>query len=125
MTLRHVLAASAILLAGSGCGPTPPQAPLPEAKKLDESTSSISSACGESYQLNAFPGADRRDIDTLEATAASAAQKLASVYRRNATWIYQSETIAKIVQDSRSALHDCGLHGAEAVLAAQTRKRAP
>ena len=40
----------------AGCGPLPPQAPLAIAKKLDSSTSDISTACGEAYQVAAFPG---------------------------------------------------------------------
>jgi hypothetical protein len=103
-------------LAAAACGALPPQAPLPEAKKLDSSTSGISTACGETAQVTAFPGDHRRDLATLEATAASSVRKLASVYRRNPAWIYQGETVAAIVKDAGSSLDDCGLHAARAVL---------
>jgi hypothetical protein len=112
---------TALALAVSACGPTPPQAPLPEAKKLDTSTSGISTACGETYQVTAFPGDHRRDLATLEATATSSARKLASVYRRNPAWIYQGETVAAIVKDAVSTLSDCGLASAKTTLAHLTR----
>lgn len=108
-------------VAAGACGATPPQAPLPEAKKLDSSTSAISTACGESYQVTALPGDHRRDLAALEATAAAGARKLASVYRRNPVWIYQGETVAAIVKDAASTLEDCGLNGARAELGRQTR----
>jgi hypothetical protein len=124
MRLRHrsaALVTTALALAVSACGPTPPQAPLPEAQKLDTSTSGISTACGETYQVIAFPGDHRRDLATLEATATSSARKLASVYRRNPAWIYQGETVAAIVKDAVSTLSDCGLRGAKGTLAHLTR----
>ena len=100
----------------SACGATPPQAPFHEAQKLDKSTSGISTACGETYQVTAFGGDHRRHLETLEATATSNARKLASVYRRNPAWIYQGETVAAIVKDAVSTLSDCGLDGAKATL---------
>ena len=60
--------AAAAVLAGAGCGPPPPQAPLPQAKLLDRATSGISTTCGLTYQLTAFPGANRLDLIVLEAT---------------------------------------------------------
>lgn len=71
---------------------------------------------GETAQVTAFPGDHRRDLATLEATAASSARKLASVYRRNPAWVYQGETVAAIVKDATSSLDDCGLHAARAML---------
>ena len=105
----------------AGCGPTPPQAPLPDAKKLDESTGDISSACGGAYQLSAFGGDHRKDLITLEATASSAAYKLAGVYHRNPAWIYQGETIGQIVSDADSMLGACGLPQAQSALRRATR----
>jgi hypothetical protein len=113
---RRLLLVVPLLAAMGGCGPTPPQAPLPEAKKLDESLSGISSACGLSQQVTAFPGNHQPNLLTLEDTAISDAQKLASVYARNPKWIYQSDTVRALVRDSISTLHECGLHGAAAVL---------
>jgi hypothetical protein len=124
MRPRHrsaALVTTLLALAVSACGATPPQAPLPQAKKLDSSTSGISTACGETYQVTAFPGNHRRDLATLDATATSSARKLASVYRRNPAWIYQGETVAAIVKDALSMLSDCGLPGAKATLAHLSR----
>ena len=108
--------AAAAALAAAGCGATPPQAPLPQAAKLDSATGSISTACGEAAQVTAFPGNHRKDLITLEVTAASAAHKLASVYRRNPNWIYQGDPVRQIVRDALDMLGSCGLPGAQAVL---------
>jgi len=96
----------------AGCGPTPPQAPKPEAKRLDKSLGDISSACGLAYQVTAFPGDHRSDLITLEVTATSAAREFAAVYARNPEWIYQSERLRKIASDAVSLLQGCGLGGA-------------
>jgi hypothetical protein len=118
---HRTLAALVLASALAGCGPTPPQAPLPEAKKLESATSEISTICGESYRLTAFPGHHRRDLAKLEVGAASSARQLASVHRRNPEWIYQGETVAKIVQDGLAMLQDCGLRRAAGVLERSTR----
>lgn len=102
-----LLAALAVALAA--CGPTPPQAPFADARKLDSATSAISTACGLAYQVTAFPGNHRRDVITLEITASAAARKLAIVYKRNPDWIYQGETIRQIAGQSVSMLRACGL----------------
>jgi hypothetical protein len=101
---------AAVVLAG--CGPLPPQAPLPMAQKLDKGTSGISTACGEAYQVTAFPGNHRRDLATLRATAETSARKLALVDSRNPNWIYQSQTVAEIVHDAEADLRSCGLGSA-------------
>jgi hypothetical protein len=121
VALRPTLLAlpTAILLAA--CGPTPPQAPLPYAKKLDSSTSGISTACGEAYQVTAFPGDHHSQLVTLETTAGSSVLKLASVYRHNPNWIYQGETISDIVADSYSMLGSCGLRQAQRELKRETK----
>lgn len=118
--LKHVMAAPALALALAACGPTPPQAPLGQAKKLGVSTSGISTACGLAYQVTAFPGNRKADLETLEATATSSAQKLASVYARNQQWIYQGETVHDIVRDSLAMLGACGLTKAQSALAHAT-----
>lgn len=90
--------------------------------KLSVATSGISTACGLAYQLTAFPGDDHRSgLETLEATASSSAEKLASVYRRNPAWIYQGETVHDIVRDALSMLDACGLPGAKSTLLRATR----
>jgi hypothetical protein len=110
-------------LALCGCGPTPPQAPLGQAKRLDTATGGISAACGLAYQVTAFPGDHRRDLATLEATATSYGRQLAGVYRRNPAWIYQGKSVREIVEDSGSMLRACGLHRAAAALSAATSSR--
>ena len=121
--MRRALVVSAIALTLASCGPTPPQAPLEFAKKLDSATSGISTACGLAYQADAFGGDHRAEKITLEVTAASSAQKLAGVYRHNPAWIYQGETVREIVGDSYSMLGACGLHGAQAALKRATSRR--
>lgn len=112
-------AVSTLLIAA--CGPTSPQAPLLYAKKLDSATSGISTACGEATQVTAFPGNHGADLVTLEVTAASSARKLAGVFVRNPSWIYQGETIRQIVHDSVAMLGSCGLPAAERQLVRATR----
>lgn len=105
------------------CGATPPQAPLPYAKKLDSATSGISTACGEADQVTAFPGDHRDDLITLEATASTSVRKLAAVAARKPAWIYQGETVRQIVHDSATMLGSCGLRRAQAKLLRATAKR--
>lgn len=123
MSVRRAPAAALLALALAGCGATPPQAPLPQAKKLDGATSGISTACGESHQVTAFPGDHRSELTTLVVTASSKARQLASVYERDPAWIYQGETIRQIVKDSLSMLRSCGLAQAARVLAQATATR--
>jgi hypothetical protein len=114
-----MLAVVATLLVG--CGPTPPQAPYPYAKKLDSATSGISTACGLAAQVTAFPGDHRADLVTLNVTATAKAKKLADVYHRNPDWIYQGETVRQIVGASVSMLGSCGLQQARRFLLAATQ----
>ena len=92
-----IAVAVGVALAVAGCGATAPQAPFAQAKKLDSATGDISTDCGLSYQVTAFPGDHRADIANLDASAASSARKLASVYARNPAWIYQGDTVRQIV----------------------------
>jgi hypothetical protein len=125
MTTHRRISLVSVLVAVviAGCGPTPPQAPLPQAKKLDEATSGISTTCGLTYQVTQFPGHHEPDLTVLEATASTAANKLASVYARNPKWIYQGETVHAIVQDSLTMLRQCELHNAAQVLTQKTHVR--
>ncbi len=125
MRLASRSAAAAITAAWmlAACGPTPPQAPLPYAKKLDSATSGISTACGLAEQVTAFGGQHQKDLITLGVTAGSSALKLASVYQRNPAWIYQGETVRQILADSESLLGSCGLRGAQTQLKQATARR--
>jgi len=88
--------------------------------QLDASTSGMSSACGLAYQVTAFAKPGNADLSSYEAQASAQARKLASVYRRNPEWIYQGETVRRIVDDSISLLGACGLTGAQRVLEHET-----
>lgn len=119
-TARPLLAALSAAIALAGCGPPPPQAPVQAAKKLDASTSDISTECGLAYQVTAFPGDHRRDLANLEATARPSVRSLASVYAQNPAWIYQGETVRQIVVDAVEMLRACGLTRAERTLRTAT-----
>jgi hypothetical protein len=120
-TLAPLTVALVVACAGTGCGATPPQAPLAQAKKLDAATGDIAAACGLTYQVTAFPGDHRDDVANLEASASTGARTLASVYRRDPAWIYQGETVSQIVTDGVAALRACGLRDAARVLGAAAR----
>lgn len=120
--MRSALAVALVVLAAAACGPTPPQAPLPYAKKLDTSTSDISTACGEAAQVTEFEGPHSRHLAGIEGAAERSARKLASVYRRNPDWIYQGETVGEIVVDAKRMLASCGLPSALETLRRETRR---
>ena len=48
--------------------------------------------------------------------AETGARKLAAVYAKTHTDIYQGDSIGALLSDSISLLHDCGLRGAETTL---------
>ena len=123
-TARPLLAALAAVVALVGCGPTPPQAPSHEAKKLDAATGDISTLCGLAYQVTAFPGDHRSDLANLEANADASVRSLASVYARNPEWMYQGETVRQLVVDALTMLRACGLTQAEQTLREKTSQRA-
>jgi outer membrane lipoprotein-sorting protein len=120
--MRRALALVLLTLVLVGCGSTPPQAPLPDAKKLDSSTSDISTACGEAAQVTEFEGQHSAHVAGIEGAAERSARKLASVYRRNPNWIYQGETVGEIVVDAKRMLGSCGLRPALEVLRRETRR---
>jgi hypothetical protein len=120
--MRRALALTLVACAVAACGATPPQAPLPYAKKLDASTSDISTACGEASQVMEFEGGDRAELAGIEGAAERSARKLASVYRRNPQWIYQGETVGEIVVDAKRMLQSCGLGPALSELKRATRR---
>jgi hypothetical protein len=121
--IAPLIATVAVMLALTGCGATPPQAPPAAAKKLGASTGDISTECGLAYQLTAFGGHQRKQLASLESQAMASAHSLAAVYARNQDWIYQSETVHDIVRDALSMLGSCGLTKAQSALAHETYAR--
>jgi hypothetical protein len=107
--IRATLLTALVAMALAGCGPTPPQAPHAQAKKLSASTGDISTECGLTYQITAFPGHHDKDLASLETQAKASVHSLASVYGQNPAWIYQGETVAEIVTDAAAMLDACGL----------------
>jgi hypothetical protein len=123
-TPRYLLIAALLAAALAGCGPTPPQAPHTQAKKLGASTSDISTECGLTYQLTAFPGNHRKELASLQKQAQASARSLASVYAKNPKWIYQGETVGQVVIDAITMLKACGLPHAARALERATGQRA-
>jgi hypothetical protein len=111
----------AAALALAGCAQPGTQASLAQAKKLDEATSAISVSCGYADQMTAFDGPHTAGLRALDASAAAGARKLASVYARIPTEVYQGETVSQIVSDSAELLGQCGLTGAQRVLLDRTQ----
>jgi hypothetical protein len=109
---RRRLIVVALALLAAGCGPTPPQAPGPQAHQLNMALSQISTACGHASQVQAFTN-DKRSMTILERQAGSQVPAIARVYRQNPGWIFQGKTVAELVRMSRTFLDACGLHGAE------------
>jgi uncharacterized protein YjiS (DUF1127 family) len=114
---RHgLIAAAAVALTLAGCGPTPPQAPGPQAHQLNVALSGISTACGHAVEAQAF-GTDARAMRILERQAQQQIPTLVKIHKRGPGWIFQGRTVAQLVQLSRAYLDDCGLHGAARRLA--------
>jgi hypothetical protein len=107
---RRLIAVAALALA-AGCGPTPPQAPGPEAYRLNRALSAISTACGHATEIQEFTN-DARAMTITEHQAQRQVPVLARVYRRNPHWVFQGKTVAKLVQLSAAYLDECGLHQA-------------
>ncbi|MBV9196547.1 MAG: hypothetical protein JO168_20610 [Solirubrobacterales bacterium] len=100
----------------AGCKQPGTPASASEAAQLDVATSRLSVACGYADELTAFGGQHPDELAYVESIAVSGAEKLAAVFARNQTGIYQGESVGAIVNDSISLLEDCGLPRARAVL---------
>ena len=118
---RRGLIAAALVLA-AGCGPTPPQAPGPQAHQLNVSLSRVSSACGHAAEIQAFSN-DARGLTITEHQAQAEVPTLARIYRQNPNWIFLGKTVAELVQLSVSHLDECGLHHAAGRLRAATSSK--
>lgn len=114
---RLIVAALVALLAG--CGPTPPQAPGPQAHQLNETLSALSGACGHAAEIQTFAN-NARDMKIMERQAQAQVPTIAKIYKQNKNWIFQGKSVAQLVQMSSSYLDECGLHEAARRLRAAT-----
>ena len=108
---KLIAVGAAAALALPGCGPTPPQAPGPEAHRLNVALSILSSACGHAAEVQAFSRSPTQ-IRGLDRSAAAEIPVVARIYRRNPGWVFQGKTVARLVRISVGFLNDCGLHQA-------------
>ena len=115
---RSAVALVALALAAGVSGCLKPGTPVPskQADQLDVATSRISVACGYEEELTATGGSHPNGLGWIESIAVSGAQKLASVYARDQSNIYQGESVGAIVNDSISLLAGCRLPAARKVL---------
>lgn len=104
-------AGAALVLALAGGAQPGTQAPKPQAAKLAVGTGDISVACGYLEELTAFGGREGKDLAAIESMAETGARKLADIYARDQTDIYQGESVGGVLGDSISLLRDCGLSG--------------
>jgi hypothetical protein len=119
---RRRLIALALVALASGCGPTPPQAPGPQAHRLNKALSAISTACGHATEIQEFTN-DAHALTITEHQAQRQIPALARVYRQNPGWIFQGKTVAELVQMSQTYLEECGLHEAARRLRAATSSK--
>jgi hypothetical protein len=109
-----------VALCLGGCAQPGTQAPLAQARLLDEATSTIADDCGYAQEITA---SGRTDVVRFDRDASGGARKLLSVWRRDRSWIYQGESVNGIVSDSISLLGDCGLPRAQRALRQGIRSR--
>lgn len=123
---RSLASLTMSLVALAGCAQPGIQAPKSQAAKLAVGTGDISTACGYLEELRAFGHPDSRSLGQIWSMAETGAQKLAFVYGRDQTGIYQGDSIGALLGDGISLLHDCGLAGPERTLqqALQAHRRA-
>jgi hypothetical protein len=108
---RHGLIAGAIAIACAvtGCGPTPPQAPGPQAHQLNTALSTFSTACGHAAEIQAFSN-DARALALTEHQAQKQVPTLVKIYKLNPAWIFQGKSVGELVAMSETFLDECGLH---------------
>jgi hypothetical protein len=116
------LTALAVAAALGGCAQPGTQAPKPEAAKLAVGTADISTACGYLEEATAFGRRKGESPGSIVAMAQTGASKLADVYARDQTDIYQGDSIGGVLGDSISLLRDCGLAGPEQTLERALRR---
>jgi hypothetical protein len=112
----RLLAATMASLVLVACAPPGTSLQKIQAARVGVATSDISAACGYADELTAFGGRHPRGLAAQQATAVSAAHKLASVYAQSPSDIYQGESVGSVVSDTITLLDECGLTSAEKVL---------
>lgn len=116
-----VVTAVTVALGAGGCGPTPPQAPGPQAHELNKSLSTFSTACGHATEIQEFSNS-AHDMTITEHQAQKQVPVLMAVYQQNPEWIFQGKSVSELVQTSSSFLDECGLHVAARHLRAEAAK---
>lgn len=118
MIRRSAAALTALAVAAGISGCLKPGTPVPskQSDQLDVATSRISVACGYEEELTATGGSHPSGLGWIQSIAVSGARKLASVYERDQSDIYQGESVGAIVHDSISLLAGCRLPQARKVL---------
>jgi len=115
--------AIAVALAVAGCAHPGTPVPSRQADELDVATSRISVACGYAEELGAAGAPHPRVMAFVASIALSGARKLAAVYARDQSGIYQGESVGAIVADSISLLSGCRLTAARQLLERARRER--
>ena len=118
MIARGAIALAVLALAAGVAGCAKPGTPVPskQADELDVATSRISVACGYEEEATATGHPHPKLLGWIQSIAVSGADKLASVYARDQSDIYQGESVGAIVGDSISLLAGCRLPAARHVL---------
>lgn len=111
-----VLGVVALAVASAGCSKPGTPVPSKQSDELDVATSRISVACGYEEELTAASAPSSKALGWIESIAVSGAEKLAFVYARDQTDIYQGESVGAIIGDSISLLAGCRLPAARQVL---------
>jgi hypothetical protein len=93
----------------AGCGPTPPQAPGPQAHRLNKALSTFSTACGHATEIQEFTN-EARAMTITEHQAQAQIPALVEIYKQNPGWVFQGKTVSELVQMSGTFLDECGLH---------------
>lgn len=120
---RAALAAAAVALGVTACAQPGTAVPTKQAAELDVATSRISVACGYEEELTAYQGSNPPGLSAIASIAVSGARKLASVYARDQSDIYQGESVGAIMGDSISLLAGCRLPAARGVLERALKQR--
>jgi hypothetical protein len=101
----------------SGCSQAGmPQVSSDEAAKIGVATGRITVACGTAEELRAFGGRHEPGLAGEQSIALSGARKLAAVYRRDHSHIYQGESVGVVMHDSIALLDNCRLQRARGLL---------